>query len=506
MICQNKKTLALLLAALLVAGSLASCGNGNTETMPDTTADTASGANTDTTEETEAPDPFAGTDFGGKSLRLNASADTYDATNAYRFIAGSGEMNGELINDAVFNRNAAVQELLNIKLEFTPTEWNYDQAYAQIEKLVLAGDGQFDVVINDLKSLAQLSSNGYFHSVENTGILDFTKSYWYADAIRDLTVVPGAMYVLLGDYFTDSLASAHVLYYNRTLIENHTGDANTVQDMVLDGKWTVDEMIALKTAMAVDLNGDGKMEEGDQFGYSVIGPWGPMLPVIMGFDVQFIENDNGNIRYCFNNERSVKILEKLNELYWTEGTLQDTAAHTAEDLRAKFANNEAVFVGYLRLSDLENLREVEFPVGLAPYPKLDNAQEHYVSSLHNTTEVGAVFVTVPTDELPFVFTCLEVLGRETGKTVMPTYYEDALKVKYVGGSEDAAMIDLIHDSITSPFALAYNDVLDNFILRATFIDPLIDKRTDFASSYASKESAGQAALDKLVESFRANLS
>ncbi len=120
MICQNKKTLALLLAALLASGSLASCGNGNTETTPETTADTASGANTDTTEETEAPDPFADTDFGGKSLRLNASADTHDATNAYRFIAGSGEMNGELINDAVFNRNAAVQELLNIKLEFTP--------------------------------------------------------------------------------------------------------------------------------------------------------------------------------------------------------------------------------------------------------------------------------------------------------------------------------------------------------------------------------------------------
>lgn len=506
MICQNKKTLALLLAALLAAGSLASCGNGNTETTSDTTADTASGANTDTAEETETPDPFADTDFGGKSLRINSSADTHDSTNAHRFIAGSGEMNGELINDAVFNRNAAVQELLNIKLEFTPSVWNYDQAYGEIEKLVLAGDSQFDVVVNDLRALAQLSANGYFHSVENTGILDFTKSYWYADAISDLTVVPGATYLLLGDYFTDSLASAHVLYYNRTLLENHTGDADTVQDMVLDGTWTVDEMIALKTAMAVDLNGDGKMEEGDQFGYSVIGPWGPMIPVLMGFDVQFIENDNGNIRYCFNNERSVKILEKLNELYWTEGTLQDTAAHTAEDLRAKFANNEAVFVGYLRLSDLENLREVEFPVGLAPYPKLDNAQDHYVSSLHDTSEVGAVFVTVPTDELPFVFTCLEVLGRETGKTVMPTYYEDALKVKYVGGSEDAAMIDLIHDSITSPFALAYNAVLNDFIMRNTFLVPLSEEKTDFASNYAANESAGQAALDKLVESFRANLS
>ena len=28
-----------------------------------------------------------------------------------------------------------------------------------------------------------------------------------------------------------------------------------------------------------------------------------------------IDKTDGNVRYCFNNERSVKILEKLNELY-----------------------------------------------------------------------------------------------------------------------------------------------------------------------------------------------
>ena len=122
-----------------------------------------------------------------------------------------------------------------------------------------------------------------------------------------------------------------------------------------------------------------------------------------------------------------------------------------------------------------------------------------------TSEVGSVMGTVPQSDLPFVFTCLEVLGRETAETVMPTYYEEALKVKYVGGTDDAAMIDLIHDTITSPFALAYNQILANFPMRYTFLNPVGAHQTDFASSYAANISAGQAALDELIAGFREHL-
>ncbi len=500
----TKRMLSFLFAGLLLISSLGSCGNaeGKTETTP------LNAENEETTGETVAetePDPFAGTDFGGQSLRISSSMDETDATNAHRFIAGTGEMNGEIVNDAVFKRNEDVQTLLNVTLEITPSEWTYSNANTQIEKIVLAGDSQFDIVANDIMCLSKLTPKAYFHSVKDSEILDLDKSYWYGDAIRDLEFVPGAMYMLLGDYFTDSLASAHVLYYNKKLIADHMGDASYVQDIVLDGKWTVDEMIALTQELTVDTNGDGTLAEGDQFGYTVIGPWGPMIPVLMGFDVQFIDKSDGNVQFCFNNERSVKILEKLNELYWSEGTLPKTKQGDTEDLRTKFANAETAFVGYLRLCDLEVMRDIDFGVGLAPYPKLNLEQDHYVSSLHDTSEVGAILVTTPVDQLPFVHTCLEVLGRETSKTVIPAYYEDALKVKYVGGAEDAAMIDLIHDSITSPFAVAYNGVLGDFLLAKCFLTPLGAKQTDFASAYAKNEAAGQKTLDKVLAQFEESL-
>ena len=496
---KRTRLLSLFLALLMCVPAFASCGNTEeTETTANPATDTAAAV------ETEEPDPFAGTDFGGKELRVSSSIDEYDSTNAHRLIAGSGELNGEIVNDAVYQRNADVEELLNVKLNFIPSEWNWDTGAAEIEKLILSGDCGFEVIINDLINLGRIAHKGYFHSVSDNKIMDFSKSYWYGEAIEDLEVVDGAAFMMLGDVFADSLASAHVLYYNKDIILNNYSDADYVQDIILAGDWTVDEMIRVTNETAVDLDGDGVMSEGaDQYGYAVIGAWGPMIPVLMGFDVQFVEESGGKIAYCFNNERSVKILEKLNELYWRDAVLPDIKVgdRSDEGLLNMFANQQTVFLGYLRLCDLERMRDIEFTVGLACYPKLDETQNNYVSSLHDTSEVGAIVVTAPVGELDFISTCLEVMAREAGRTIIPAYYEEALKIKYVNGSDDAAMIDLIHDSITSPFALAYNNILGGMLLANCFLTPLGGKNVDFASGYAKAEKAGQQKLDELVAAF-----
>ncbi len=496
---QHTRLTALFLALLMIGSAVVSCGDSGSG---DNTTETGGTDTVAAVTETEYVDPFAGTDFGGQELRISSSIDESDSTNAHRLIAGSGELNGEIVNDAVYLRNQTVEELLNVKLNFIPSEWTYSNGNTEIEKLVLAGDCGFEVVINDLINLGRIAHKGYFHSVSDNEIMDFSQNYWFGDAIDDLELVEGGAYMMLGDVFADSLASAHVLFYNKDIINNIYGSTNYVQDIVMEGNWTVDEMIRVTTEVAVDLDGDGTLAEGDQMGYALIGAWGPMIPVLMGFDVQFVEKSGGKYAYCFNNERSVKILEKLNELYWKETTLQDVVSdHSAAGLRNQFANQTSVFVGYLRLCDLEQMRDIEFLVGLSPYPKLDELQEDYVSSLHDTSEVGSIVVTAPVDQLDFISTCLEVMAREASKTIIPAYYEEALKIKYVNGTDDAAIIDLIHDSITSPFALAYNNILGDMLLAKCFLTPLSSKKTDFASSYASAESAGQTALDDLIASF-----
>ena len=162
-----------------------SCGKDEETTKPDTDTDTSS--STEQTAETDA-DPYAGYDFGGATLSIFSSADSFDSTNANSLIAGTGEMNGELVNDAVYNRNAKVEDGLNVKLAYTPGEWTYSDIAAGIDALIMAGDRVYDVMINDMFRLVEASIKGQLHNVAKTDKLDLTADYWYGDAMDDLMV------------------------------------------------------------------------------------------------------------------------------------------------------------------------------------------------------------------------------------------------------------------------------------------------------------------------------
>ena len=89
--------------------------------------------------------------------------------------------------------------------------------------------------------------------------------------------------------------------------------------------------------------------------------------------------------------------------------------------------------------------------------------------------------------------------------VIPEWYENGLKVKYANGQDDARMIDLIHDAITSPFALAYDQALSNFMMSTSFSTPLSNDNPDFASNYKKSEKVGNKALEKTYTKFAQNL-
>ena len=138
-----KKTLSLLLALLMTVGSLsvlAGCSDStdNSDAGDSSAAQgqsvSADAQNEDAEQETEFVDPFAGTDFGGRDFRVYTSVDDTDATNGNAFIQGSGELNGEAVNDAVYERNAKVSELLNINPTFIEASLSYSNHEATIKK------------------------------------------------------------------------------------------------------------------------------------------------------------------------------------------------------------------------------------------------------------------------------------------------------------------------------------------------------------------------------------
>lgn len=497
-----KKLLSFIIAALIAVSAFAGCAD---ETGGGDAADTGTAAAeslTDTTTE-QSDTRFDGVNFNGREFRVYTSVNTNDATNANALIEGSGELNGDVVNDAVYYRNMRVEELLGIKFVFEQSNFDYGAVAANVRKLVQSGDDMYDLIINDLYPICELSAQGMFHNIINIKNFDYEKTYWYADYMNDLKVLDDRMFIMAGDYFTDVLASCHALFYNKSIINDFYGNGEYVYDLVLDGKWTMDAMIDMITTCYQDLNGDGSVNEGDQLGFVCNGTWGSMIPFVVSEDVKFIDRSSGTPQFAFNNERSIAILEKLNKLFFNEHTVTAPKDASGTGLRTLFAGGGTAFLGYQRLGDLANMRDIDFGLGIVPYPKFDEAQEKYITSTHDTTEIGVIPVT--TNELDFISTVIEVCNRETASMVIPNYYETALKVKYTSDTRSAQMIDIVHNGISGSFALGYGTTaLANFPLKTCFSDPLTAKSTDFASSYARAEKAALKALERLVKNLTEN--
>lgn len=490
---KTKQILTLLLAALMTTGALASCGGDDTAAVD--TADTASA----TAAETENPDPFAALDFGGEKIHFYVNANDYYGSGSSNYLIKHDEdTTGDIVNEAVYKRNTFVEELLNIEMVFEDCDYAYSEITEPLTNTIAAGDDIYDVVVHDLMPMANMSVSGYFMNVVDGKYFDFTQDYWYDDYMADLSFASTEKnYLLAGDFFLDIIRSAHALYVNKELFLEYYESTEELYDHVNNMTWTQEVFQSYIKDVYQDVNGDGKADDGDIYGYGYVGKWGSAFPWISSSNIQHLAYESDGAPYfAFNNERSVKLLERLNDIFY------DTSAHDYVGVDTNtnaFMSGTVLFGGYQRIASFEIFRDMETEIGIIPYPMFDEAQGEYVTSTHDITTIGVIPITC--NKLDTVSAVLEVLARETYNTVMPAYYETALKVKYSRDDQSSQMLDIIRAGLGKSFPLAYNSYCDYFPMSATFASPLGSHKTDFVSFYEKGEKAAQAKLDALWAAF-----
>ncbi len=501
-----KRLFLVLLAAILCSGSIVGCAS--TEETPADTANPTANAEETVAEETEAPDPFADFDYNGQSFRVYTSA--HNASNSLVssnfLIQGPEELTGEAAGDAAIERNGAVSEMLNINMEFTQVNLGYDGVQNDMRTYIMAGVDSYDLVINDLYGLTGLTAEGMFQSADKGEYFDFTQPYWYGDFMKDIAFKEGDTFMLAGDFIIDTLRTAHCLVYNKNLYTDLFGDGNELYEKVVNGQWTMDEMIKLVDSAYVDADGNGQKNIGDLLGFAAHQDWGPCIPFLITNGVQYAgRDDEGYPTITMNNERTVLMCDKLYELWNSQG-MGGLAVFNNDQpgVLNQFTTGNVLIIGYQQLGSLESdaIRASEHEIGIIPYPKLDETQANYITSAHDTSEIGLIPVTMPEANLSFVSAVLEVLSRESHKDLLPIYYENSLKVKYTRDTESAEMIDLIHDGLGNSFALAWHQPLNTFL--QSVIHAAVQTKDTFASKYAGAEKTMQKKLEQLIESYKSN--
>lgn len=465
---KNIKLSVLLLTFVLM---LSACGASESDSETDA-------AEYEDTVEAKESTKFDNINLNGDTIRVWSSINDYDSTNAHDLIAGTGEENGDIVNDSVYKRNLAVEENLNVRLEFIPSDEDYGTALEKMRSVIMSGDDLYDIIIQDVFREAQIVMEGMALDVSQHPMLDFDQPYWMKDYMYDMSVDKEKIYIMANDFFMGALKSAHALYFNKNMMTDLYGDSDTVYQTVIDGKWTIDKLVEYIEGSYIDLDGNSAVNQGDQIGFCCQGFWGSGMPFMLSGDLKWVDYDNGELNLVLNETLAAETVEKMNKVFWNKSTIT-----TFDDGMwvPYFNNGLSLFLGYADLNTFGQLRNNQFDVGIIPYPKLDETISRYITCTHDTSELG--FIPVTTNRWDAACTVIEALAKGGNEIIMPAYYETALKVKYVSDNISAQMLDIIHDNINSSFFLAYQSYLGGNLI-SIFFNPVQNNSNDFASNYA----------------------
>ena len=194
-----RRLLAFTLSILMLLGALVACAQtpDPEDTIPTPEASNAITAAPEATEEetTESlydedgylksslPDEL---DFGGETVTI---LWWNDVEQPEFFIE---QTNGELINDAIFKRNANVEEKMGVKLAWVDIKGQYNsdgQNYANhVGNMYASGDTTYDIISAHSRTIALTAMSGYCAEMTKLDHLDFEKPWWPQVMLETATI------------------------------------------------------------------------------------------------------------------------------------------------------------------------------------------------------------------------------------------------------------------------------------------------------------------------------
>ena len=471
-----KKTTRFLsgfLALLMLTGSLAACAT----------------ADDDPSGESQAPESVT---EGETEIRDNLPPDLNYGEDEIVFISRDREgwydreilvegLTGEPINDAVFERNKAVEQRLNIKITNVPDQ---DEPCEEVEIAVKAGTHEYDIMAAACFVALGQTPRGIYANLRDTAYIDFNQPWW-SDGLNDATQYKGTQYVLTGSMLLSIYRFAYATVFNQKLFDD--AGEKYLYEYVEDGTWTLDKQISLVPRFHRDNGNMVQDKDGDIYGFistqhiSVDPYWSCCEVDILSRD----ENDDFQI--VFDSGKLYDVAEKVLELYYgTDNSSYILSTYGSDEHMDgccdMFAEGKGA-MATIRVMGMERdtFRSMDDKFGIVPMPKFDEQQQEYHTMLHDRFSVVAIPTTAQGERLDELSAVLEALSSTGYKIVKPVYYEETLRTKIVRDPQSSAMMELIINSLTTDSGIFYTDALGGF--QNAFRDIVLSKQNTVISTY-----------------------
>ena len=431
--------------ALLVLAMLAMtcCGNKESGSTPAVTSTDV--PETSAPAETEYLDTLPATDLSGRPFMMLIE-DRYGngMVNTH-----TGSETGEIVNDALYRRDVAAEELLDVKFEYETTE-KRAEIVSKVKNAVSAGDEVYHTAMGSITSgTGTLATQMMLYDLAALPHVSLDKPWWVTTCNEQL-FVGDFLYFAASPIVTTFFATPFAICFNKDMAADLK--LPDLYSEVTSGTWTIDRMAEFAKGVSRDLDANGVMDNKDQYGIAThtSGLWGyyassGIAPLIINRDRTFT--------LTLGSERSVGIIDRLShvlsdrkQVYYYDGSNPSHA-----DM---FLNGQVLFEDYSVTGFIITFRDMEDDWGILPIPKTFAEQEGYHTTLQTLLPCG---ICVPKncskpEETGLI---LEVLAYLSNKDIREAAYDTLLTGKVTRDENSVKMLDIIYGDINIDLLYVY---------------------------------------------------
>ena len=406
------------------------------------------------------------------------------------------ELNGDALNDAIFNRNDYINNTYNITVA---QEFMGDNGACStyVTKMVTAGENM-DAVICNGNDTTSIAGKGQVMDLKDVPYLNLEAKWWDQNSIKDLSLC-GKTFFAAGELTeADNNAVNVIAFVKDNITDYHLDDP---YELVREGTFTIDKFVEMSNAVLTDKNGDGKYNENDVIGYLYFSDSGQTMFNALG-NMCAVLDDNGDPQITFLTDHSAASWTKLISFIQQDCTLSmstelDVYKGMGDyDVKVKMIEGKNTLFSWVHMRDIENLREVESDFGVLPNPKFDEAQATYCNE---NDPYGTGFFSVPITcaEPERTGIIIEAFSARSMQTVLPAYYDITLEGKYMRDNDSLEMLEIIFDSVIYDIGRYYNWGS----MYGTISSMWNGKQDTFASSFEKTVKIVNKSMEKTLKTY-----
>lgn len=471
------KISATVLALLMIGTMLVSCKNdGSTDdTQPNTQANDV----TETQKETETKTAVENTglelrDYNGATMNIWYSKGTATwGPNPLKVTAD--EATTSKISQAGYNRNAALEKMLDIYIDYTISDTNPNSngdnsATTALRAMNQGGDAaKYDMIITGTRACGALAQEGLYYDLSDSDYIH-PEAYYYESQVNEQMKIFDSMYYTCGFFSVGNTRALCGIYTNKTILDEATNGETSMDDlyeMAFEKEWTLEAMLNLGKLYSTPIDNANNWVDGGtsyapngwnsyegRYAFTIGGGNARLLYYSLGGTVIEYNEGSGTYEVTMDNSVNTNLITYLQSVLLPNGT--NVALLSDSTFVKSFTEEHTMFM----MSDFASIdasngiaNAANLDWGLMP-PPLKEAGDEYKAYSDSWV---MVFAGIPdacrdSDKATYLY---EMFMAYSYDYLYPAYYEDTFGTAYQPDANSVKVFNIIAQSRTICFRDVY---------------------------------------------------